>query len=270
MAKILVKDTQITILKVNENDYISLTDIAKSRDADRTDYLIQNWMRNRNTIEFLGLWERFNNPCFKPIEFDGFKTMSGSNSFSLTPQRWIESTNSIGIISKRGRYGGTYAHHVIAFEFATWISSEFKYYLITEYERLKADEQKQAGWSAKRELAKINYHIHTSAISRNLIPPKLTQIQTNYIYASEADVLNMALFGMTAKEWREQNPELQGNMRDYAELKQLICLSNLENINSVLIEDGIPQNSRLEKLNQIAIQQMEVLEGMGNVKLVHN
>lgn len=261
MKKITVKNTDITILKVKEDDYISLTDMAKSRDVVRTDYILQNWMRNRSTIEFLGLWEIFNNPRFNSIEFDGFKNMSGSNSFSLTPQRWIESTNAIGIIAKRGRYGGTYAHNVIAFEFATWLSSEFKFYMINEYLHYKAKEQEELGWTAKRELARINYHIHTSAISRNLIPPKLTRNQINYIYASESDVLNMALFGITEKEWREQNPNLQGNIRDYAEINQLICLSNLENINSVLINDGIPQNDRLEKLNQIAIQQMQILEG---------
>jgi len=262
MAKILVKDTNVTVLKINEEDYISLTDIARSKDSQRTDYVLQNWMRNRNTIDFLGLWETFYNPDFKPIEFDGFKIMSGSNSFSLTPKRWIESVNAIGIVSRSGRYGGTYAHRDIAFEFATWISPEFKFYLVTEFQRLKSEEQKQIGWSAKRELAKINYHIHTSAISRNLVPPRLTASQINYIYASEADVLNMALFGITAKEWRDRNPELQGNMRDYAEINQLICLSNLENINSVLINDGLPQNERLEKLNQVAIQQMQVLEGV--------
>lgn len=263
MAKITVKDVDVTVLKINENDYISLTDIAKSRDAVRTDYILQNWMRIRNTIEFLGLWEIFYNPSFNPIEFDGFRLASGSNTFSLTPKRWIESTNAIGIVSRSGRYGGTFAHRDIAFEFATWVSSEFKFYLITEYQRLKADENKRNEWSAKRDLAKINYHIHTSAISRNLIPARLNKQQINYIYASEADVLNMALFGMTAKEWREQNPELQGNMRDYAEIKQLICLSNLENLNSVLINDGMPQNERLEKLNQIAIQQMTLIESAG-------
>ena len=264
MAKIIVNDTNITVLKINEEDYISLTDIARTRDSERTDYILQNWMRLRNTIDFLGLWEIFYNPDFKPIEFDGFRKACGANSFSLTPKRWIESTGAIGIVSRSGRYGGTFAHRDIAFEFATWISSEFKFYLITEYQRLKIKEKEDSNWTAKRELAKINYHIHTSAISRNLIPPRLTKDQINYIYASEADVLNMALFGMTAKEWREQNPELQGNMRDNAEINQLICLSNLENINSVLIEDGIPQNKRLEKLNQIAIQQMTILSDNGN------
>jgi len=266
MAKIIVKDTNVTILKVNEEDYISLTDIAKSNDSERSDYLVQNWMRNRSTLEFLALWENFNNKEFKSIEFDGFISECGSNSFSMTPKRWIESTNAIGIISRKGRNGATYAHCDIAFEFATWISSEFKFYLIREFQRLKTDEQRQLGWNAKRELAKINYHIHTSAISRNLIPLLLSKSQINYIYATEADVLNMALFGKTAKDWRDENPELQGNMRDYAEINQLICMSNLENINSVLINDGVPQNQRLEKLNQIAIQQMKILtEKSGNL-----
>ncbi len=260
MAKITVENTEITILKIHDGDFISLTDIARSKDSERCDYLIQNWMRNRSTLEFLALWEKFNNEDFKPIEFDGFISECGSNSFSMTPKRWIGTTNAKGIISRNGRNGGTYAHCDIAFEFATWISSEFKFYLIREFQRLKADEQKQLGWSAKRELAKVNYHIHTTAISQNLIPPRLNKSQINYIYASEADVLNMALFGKTARQWRDTNPDLQGNMRDYAEINQLICLSNLENINSVLINDGLPQNERLEKLNQIAIQQMKILQ----------
>ena len=260
MAKVIVKNTDITVLKINEADYISLTDIAKSRDTERTDYILQNWMRLRNTIDFLGLWETFYNPDFNPIEFDGFRNACGANSFSLTAKKWIESTGAIGIVSRSGRYGGTFAHHDIAFEFATWISPEFKFYLITEYQRLKSEEKNDMSWTANRELAKINYHIHTSAISHNLIPKTLSASQINYIYASEADVLNMAVFGITAKDWRERNPDLQGNMRDYAELNQLICLLNLENINSVLINDGIPQSERLEKLNQIAIQQMTVLE----------
>ena len=261
MAKITVKDTDVTVLKINEEDYISLTDMLKAKDGN---FFFSSWMRNRNTVEFLGVWEKVHNPNFNCAEFDIIKTKAGLNSFRLSSKEWMGKTNAIGIIAKTGRYGGTYAHKDIAFEFAMWISPEFKVYLISEFQRLKSEEQKQLGWSAKRELAKINYHIHTSAISRNLIPPKLTKNQINFIYASEADVLNMALFGMTAKEWREQTPELQGNMRDYAEINQLICLSNLENINSVLIEDGIKQNERLEKLNQIAIQQLTILEGTNN------
>ena len=261
MAKITVKDTDVTVLKINEEDYISLTDMLKAKDGI---FFFSSWMRNRNTVEFLGVWEKVHNPNFNCAEFDIIKTKAGLNSFRLSSKEWMGKTNAIGIIAKTGRYGGTYAHKDIAFEFAMWISPEFKVYLISEFQRLKSEEQNQLGWSAKRELARINYHIHTSAISRNLIPPKLTKNQVNFIYACEADVLNMALFGMTAKEWREQNPGLQGNMRDYAEINQLICLSNLENINSVLIEDGIKQNERLEKLNQIAIQQLTILEGTGN------
>ena len=231
---ISVSSTDITIVKVNEADYISLTDIARYRDNERRDYILQNWLRNRSTIEFIGLWESFNNPNFNSIEFDGIKNIAGLNSFSLTPKRWIDTTNAIGIISKTGRYGGTYAHRDIAFEFATWLSAEFKFYLIKEFQRLKEEEQKQIGWSAKRELAKINYRIHTDAIKQNLIPEELTPQQTSIVYAKEADVLNMALFGKTAKQWRDENPELKGNIRDYSSINELICLSNMENLNAVL------------------------------------
>ena len=261
MAKITVKDTDVTVLKINEEDYISLTDMLKAKDGG---FFVTDWLRNRNTLEFIGIWENIFNPDFNYGEFATIKNQAGLNRFKISINEFVLRTNAICLQAKVGRYGGTYAHRDIAFEFATWISPEFKFYLITEFQRLKSEEQKQLGWSAKRELAKINYHIHTSAISRNLIPPKLTKNQVNFIYASEADIINMALFGITAKEWREQNPELQGNMRDYAEINQLICLSNLENINSVLIEDGIKQNERLEKLNQIAIHQMTILEGTGN------
>ena len=264
MKKITVKDIDVTILKFNEEDYISLTDIARIQNPFEPKDVVKNWMRQKNTIEYLGLWEKIYNPDFKGVEFDPLLRQAGSNSFTLSPTRWIETTNAIGIISKSGRYGGTYAHKDIAFKFANWVSVEFELYLIKEVQRLKAKEKENEGWTAKRELARINYHIHTSSVSRNLIPPKLTRSQINYIYASEADVLNMALFGITAREWRRQNPELQGNIRDYAQTKQLICLSNLENINSVLINDGIPQNERLDKLNQIAIQQMEILKGVGH------
>ena len=256
MAKLVVKETDITVLKINEEDYISLTDMLKAKDGG---FFVADWLRNRNTLEFIGIWEKVFNPDFNYGEFALIKSQAGLNRFKISINEFVSRTNAICLQAKIGRYGGTYAHRDIAFEFATWISPEFKFYLITEFQRLKSDEQKQIGWNAKRELAKINYHIHTSAISRNLIPPRLTKSQINYIYASEADVLNMALFGMTAKEWREQHPELQGNMRDYAEINQLICLSNLENINSVLINDGVAQNKRLEKLNQIAIQQLTVL-----------
>ena len=219
----------------------------------------QDWMKNRNTIELLGLWETIHNTDFKPVEFDGFRKEAGLNSFVLTPKRWIENTNAIGIISKSGRYGGTFAHKDIAFEFASWISVELKLYFIKEFQRLKEEEQKQLGWSAKRELTKINYRIHTDAIKNLLIPKELTAAETSVIYANEADVLNVALFGMTAKQWREANPELKGNVRDYASINELICLANLENLNAVFINDDMPQQERLIRLNKIAIQQMQVL-----------
>lgn len=266
MAKLVVKDTDVTVLKINEEDYISLTDMLKAKDGD---FFVADWLRNRNTLEFIGIWEKVFNPDFNYGEFALIKSQAGLNRFKISINEFVSRTNAICLQAKVGRYGGTYAHRDIAFEFATWISPEFKFYLITEFQRLKSDEQKQIGWNAKRELAKINYHIHTSAISRNLIPPRLTKSQINYIYASEADVLNMALFGMTAKEWREQHPELQGNMRDYAEINQLICLSNLENINSVLINDGVAQNKRLKKLNQIAIQQLTVLSDNSSGGFIH-
>jgi hypothetical protein len=266
--KIEVLVTEIMMFTESENEYISLTDIARYRDAERSDYILQNWMRNRSTIEFVGLWELFNNPGFNSIEFDGIKNMAGSNSFALTPKRWIEATNAKGIISKTGRYGGTFAHRDIAFEFASWLSAEFKFYLIKEFQRLKEEEQKQLGWSAKRELAKINYHIHTDAIKLNLIPSELTPQQTSVIYATEADVLNIALFGITAKEWRDANPELKGNIRDYATINELICLSNMENLNAVFISENMPQRERLIKLNRIAIQQMVILHESENRKLL--
>jgi len=257
--KIEVQGTDITVFKHLKDDYISITDIARFKDQKRTDYIIQNWMRNRNTIEFLGIWEKLNNFDFKPIEFDGFRKKAGLNSFILTPKQWIEKTNAIGIISKAGRYGGTYAHKDIAFEFATWISVEFKLFLIKEFQRLKDEEQKQLGWDIRRNLTKINYRIHTDAIKENLIPSSLSKKQINYVYASEADILNMALFGYTAGQWREENPDKTGNIRDYANVSQLVCLSNLENLNAVFINEGLEQNERLTRLNQIAIQQMQIL-----------
>ena len=266
--KINVKGTVVLIYTEQSEDYISLTDIARFKDADRSDYLLQNWMRNRSTIEFMGLWELFNNPSFNSIEFDGIKNLSGSNSFALTPKRWIETTGAIGIVSKTGRYGGTFAHRDIAFEFASWLSAEFKFYLIKEFQRLKADEQKQLGWNAKRELAKLNYHIHTDAVKNNLLPKELSAAQTSIVYANEADVLNVALFGITAKQWRESNPTLNGNIRDYAGINELICLSNMENLNAVFINEQMPQKSRLVKLNQIAIQQMKILVEMVNRKFL--
>jgi hypothetical protein len=266
MAKINVLNNEIAVCSQNDEDYICITDIARYKDEKRTDYLVQNWLRNRNTIEFLGIWEQLNNPNFKPIEFDGFKKQAGLNSFILTPKKWIESTNAIGLVSRAGRYGGTYAHKDIAFEFASWISVEFKLYLIKEFQRLKDEEFKQLGWDIRRNLTKINYRIHTDAIKENLIPSQLTKAQANLVYASEADVLNMALFGMTAKDWRDTNPDKKGNIRDYADVSQLVCLSNLENLNAVFIKDNMPQGERLVRLNQIAIHQMKLLTQNTGVK----
>jgi hypothetical protein len=266
MDKIEVKGTEITVYSHSEEDYICITDIARHKNAERTDDLIRNWIRNRNTIEFLGIWEILNNPDFKPVEFDGFKKQAGLNSFTLTPKQWIEQTNAVGLISKRGRYGGTYAHKDIAFEFASWISVEFKLYLIKEFQRLKDQERKQLGWDIRRNLTKINYRIHTDAIRENLVPPELTKSQINHIYATEADILNMALFGMTAAMWREANPNKKGNIRDYADVSQLVCLSNLENLNALFINDTLPQDVRLERLNKIAIQQMRILMSDSGMK----
>lgn len=267
MAKISVQNTNVTIISVKENDYISLTDIAKHK-SDEPNAVIANWMRNRNTIEYLGVWESLYNPEFKPTEFEGFKKEAGLNAFTLSPQKWINATNAIGIISKSGRYGGTYAHKDIAFKFASWISVEFELYIVKEFQRLKEEEQKLIGWTAKRELSKINYHIHTDAIKQNLIPIEVTQQQASIIYSNEADVLNIAMFGMTAKQWREVNPELKGNIRDYATINELICLSNMESLNAVFIKEGLPQGERLVKLNKIAIQQMKVLEEVENKRLL--
>ncbi|MBR6714965.1 MAG: KilA-N domain-containing protein [Prevotella sp.] len=271
MAKkneILVKDVVIKTMTKDGFDYICITDIARQKNTTDPNGVIGNWMRNRNTIEFLGLWETLHNPNFNPLEFEGFRKEAGLNAFTLSPTRWIETTNAIGIISQSGRYGGTFAQADIAFEFASWISVEFRLYLVIEFQRLKAEEQQLLGWNAKRELSKINYHIHTDAIKSHLIPEEITAAQASIIYAEEADVLNVAMFGMTAKQWREANPDLKGNIRDYATINELICLSNMENINAVLINDGVPQGERLLKLNQIAIQQMMVLEGNSNRNLL--
>ncbi len=266
VAKISVLNREITVQTLNEQDYICLTDIARYKGPDATDDLIRNWIRNRNTVEFLGLWEHLNNPDFNPVEFDGFRRQAGLNSFTLTPKQWIEKTNAMGIISKAGRYGGTYAHKDIAFEFAAWISVEFKLYLIKEFQRLKEQERHQLGWDIRRNLAKINYRIHTDAIQEKLVPPELTVAQTNLVYAAEADVLNMALFGMTAKQWRDSHPGEKGNIRDYADVSQLVCLSNLENLNALFIREGISQAERLGKLNQIAIGQMRLLTDDSRIK----
>ena len=257
--KIDVLSRTVTLYQHRQEDFISLTDIARHRDAERGDYIIQNWMRNRNTIEFLGIWEQLYNPAFNSIEFDGIRNQAGLNSFSLTPKRWIAQTGAVGIIAKPGRYGGTFAHKDIAFEFASWVSVKFKLYLIKEFQRLKESEQAQLGWDIKRNLAKINYRIHTDAIKTNLIPPELTKKQITLVYAGEADVLNMALFGKTAKQWRETNPDEKGNIRDFANASQLVCLSNLENLNALFINEGVPQSQRLQKLNRIAIEQMKLL-----------
>jgi hypothetical protein len=251
----------------NDSDYISLTDIAKHKSDDPT-AVIGNWMRNRNTIEYLGIWESLYNPNFKPLEFEGFRKEAGLNAFTLSPQKWINTTNAIGIISKSGRYGGTFAHKDIAFKFASWISVEFELYIVKEFQRLKEEEQKLLNWSAKRELSKINYHIHTDAIEKNLIPLEITPQQASIIYADEADVLNVAMFGITAKQWRQNNPDKKGNIRDYASINELICLSNMESLNAVFIKDGLAQNERLIKLNQIAIQQMKILEEVKNKQLL--
>ncbi len=268
MAKIIVKDTTIRTITINGIDYICITDIARQKNPVEPKDVVKNWMRVKNTLEYLGLWESLNNPEFKGVEFDPILREAGSNSFTMSPNRWIELTGAIGIISKVGREGGTYAQRDIAFKFASWVSVEFELYLVKEFQRLKEEEQRLIGWSAKRELSKINYRIHTDAIKQNLIPTEITRFQASIIYANEADVLNVAMFGKTAKQWKEENPELKGNIRDYATINELICLSNMENLNAVFIEHGIPQNERLIKLNQIAIHQMGILESNNDRKLL--
>lgn len=270
MAKIKVLETDITTMSLHEDDYISLTDIAKHKNTNDANEIIRNWLRNRNTIEFLGTWEKIYNPHFKTVEFDGFRKEAGLNSFTLSTKRWVEHTNAIGLVSKSGRYGGTYAHKDIAFEFASWISVEFKLYLIKEFQRLKEEELKQLGWDIKRNLTKINYRIHTDAIKANLIPPSLTPQQISLVYASEADILNMALFGMTAKAWRDKNPDIKGNIRDEANVHQLVCLANLESLNAHFIEEGMPQAERLKKLNQTAITQMQILLRDDSIKQIES
>lgn len=259
--KIQVKGIEIVTFIQNRSDYISLTDIAKSKNTNDPRFVIQNWMRTRFSLEFLGLWEQMNNPRFNRVEFDTFKNESGSNSFTMTPQKWIDNTNAVGIISKAGRYGGTYAHKDIAFEFASWISAEFKLYLIKEFQRLKEEEneRRELGWDLRRNLAAMNYHIHTDAIKAHLIPPQISSKQASFVYADEADVLNKALFGLTAKEWRSANPNKEGNIRDYANVYQLICLTNLESLNAELIRQDLSQQERLKQLNQTAINQMKSL-----------
>ncbi|HOW51973.1 MAG TPA: KilA-N domain-containing protein [bacterium] len=269
-ATITVKGTDIAVMAHEKQDYISLTDIAKHKEPDRSDHVIQNWLRNRNTIEYLGIWESLNNPVFKPLEFEGFRNRSGLNSFVLTPRQWIETTQAIGLVSKAGRYGGTFAHKDIAFEFASWVSVEFKLFLIKEFQRLKEDENSRLSlaWDLNRTLSKLNYHIHTDAIQAHLIPPEVTSAQAAITYANEADVLNIALFGNTARGWREANPGQKGNMRDYATVEQLLVLANLEGMNAEFIHMGLLQGERLKRLNEIAIRQMRVLTTSPNIKML--
>lgn len=270
MAKnnqIEVKGIDIKYKKINKADYISLTDIARYANPKEPKVPIQTWMRNKDVISYLGLWEKLNNPDFKGIEFTTFENQAGRNSFYLSPQKWIDTTNAIGIVSKSGNNGGTFAHRDIAFEFASWLSPEFKLYLITEFQRLKLNEQKELEWSAKRELAKVNYRIHTDAIKENIVP-NLSENQLAFVYANEADVLNMALFGMTAKDWRTKNTDKKGNIRDYATIEQLLVIANMESFNAILIEQGVPQRERLIQLNAMAKSQLRVLGNHNTLKLL--
>ena len=266
-SEINVNDNKISIKRIGNKEYISLTDLARYANPEEPKIPIQTWMRNKDVIAYLGLWEKLNNEGFKGVEFTTFENSAGRNSFYMSPQKWIKETNAIGIISKSGNNGGTYAVSDIALEFASWLSPEFKLYVIQEFERLKKNEayQYKLDWSANRMLAKTNYHIHTDSIKENIVP-KLTEKQKQYIYAEEADVLNVALFGMTAKEWREKHPNLKGNIRDYTDLKHLLILCNLENTNAELINDNIPQNERLVKLNNSAIRQMKILENDKSIR----
>jgi len=271
-GKIIAKGTEITVLSVGSpDDYISLTDIAKYKNLDEPNVVVANWLRNRNTIEYLGIWEHLNNPEFKPLEFEGFMNQAGANAFTLSPKKWVETTNAIGIIVKSGRGGGTYAHKDIAFKFASWISAEFELYIIKDYQRLKTDENSRISvdWNVNRILAKVNYRIHTDAIKENLIPPELTPRQKSHVYANEADLLNTVLFGTSAYEWRKKNPEKDGNMRDHATIEQLLVLANLENINAIFIEQGLPQIERMDALYSIAKSQLEAIvktKGLLNLK----
>jgi len=265
--KINVKDTEITIVKIKDEDYISLTDMLKAKDGD---FFISDWLRNRNTVEFLGIWERIYNPNFNYGEYAIIKSQAGLNSYKISVKEWASKTNAIGLIAKAGRYGGTYAHKDLAFEFGMWISPEFKIYLIKEFQRLKEIEKEKLGWDFKRSLAKINYRIHTNAIKGNLVPAKLNKQQISIIYANEADVLNIALFGITAQQWRTTNPKKDGNIRDYANVAQLICLSNLENLNALFITESLAQSKRLKKLNDIAIGLMKILTENTTVKKIAN
>lgn len=266
--KLIVQDINVSLAKINDEDFISLTDIARSKNSDEPKDVVKNWLRNKNTVEFLGLWETINNEKFKGVEFDSFKNEAGSNSFTLSPTKWIKETNAIGLFTKVGKNGGTFAHVDIAFEFASWISAEFKLFLIKEFQRLKNDEiqREQIGWDLKRGIAKINYKIHADAIKNNLIPHKLNSSQISFVYASEADILNMALFGITAKEWRNKNPKLEGNIRDYSSVEQLVVLSNMESMNAELIKNSISQKQRLEILNNMAISQLQSINNINSIK----
>lgn len=261
--EVVVKGINVKYKKVNQEDYISLTDLARFANPADPRLPIQTWMRNKDVVAYLGLWEQLNNPDFKRIEFTAFESSAGKNSFYLSPQKWIEQTNAIGIVSKSGNNGGTYAHRDIAFEFASWLSPEFKLYVITEFQRLKTQEQKGLEWSAKREIAKLNYKIHTDAIKENIVP-SLSEKQINFVYANEADLLNVALFGQTASEWRKENPKSKGNIRDYASIEQLLVIANMESFNAILIEQKIPQNERLIQLNNMAKSQLRVLQNSNN------
>ena len=267
-STIKVLGAAVAVLSQNQQDIICLTDIAKFKNPDHPDDVIRNWLRSRNTVEFLGIWERLNNPSFNPVEFDGIRIQTGLNSFVLTPKQWIEKTGAVGLTSSAGRYGGTYAHQDIAFEFASWVSVEFKLYLIKEFQRLKEDENRRLSlaWNLNRTLSKLNYRIHTDAIAAHLIPAAVTPAQAAITYASEADLLNVALFGQTAKQWRDANPKLDGNMRDYASVEQLLVLANIEGMNAELIHMALPQGERLKRLNEIAIRQMQVLTGATAIK----
>ena len=260
-STIEVQGAAITVLSQKEQDFICLTDIARFKNPDRSDDLVRNWLRTRDTVEFLGVWERLNNPGFNSVEFDGIRIQAGLNSFTLNPKQWIEKTGAVGIVSSAGRYGGTYAHKDIAFEFASWVSVEFRLYLIREFQRLKDDESRRLSlaWNLNRTLSKLNYRIHTDAVKAHLIPALVTPAQAAITYATEADLLNVALFGHTAREWREANPKLEGNVRDYASVEQLLVLANMEGMNAEFIHMGLPQGERLKRLNQIAIRQMQVL-----------
>ena len=266
-SELNVNNNKVSVIRIGTEEYISLTDLARYADEDEPRYPIQNWMRNKDVISFLGLWEKLNNENFKGVEFDTFKNEAGSNKFKISPQKWIKETNAIGIISKSGNNGGTFAHSDIALEFASWLSPEFKLYLIKEFERLKRNEayQEKIDWNASRVLSKANYKIHTDAIKNSIVPNLITDIQKKHAYSTEADLLNVALFGMTAKEWKDKNQGLKGNQRDYADIRQLLVLCNLETINATMINDKITQPIRLEKLNKIAIEQLKILENYENL-----